>query len=99
MLPMRWIGSLAHALSGRALALAGLQQWDDSTRDYEESVRLSPKNPWAHYHRGLQLFQRGELDKAKTSLELAIELTDPPLPPRKRQRAQWALSQTLAQLG
>jgi len=83
--------TLAFALNGRALAYAQLNRMLESDRDYEESVKLCPSNPWVYYHRGMQTFDRGEHFAAKVLLELALELTDPPLPLRKQQRARLAL--------
>lgn len=83
--------TLAFALNGRALAFAQLNRMLESDRDYEESVQLCPSNPWVYYHRGMQTFDRGEHFAAKVLLELALELTDPPLPLRKQQRARLAL--------
>jgi len=83
--------TLAFALNGRALAYAQLNRMLESDRDYEESVQLCPSNPWVYYHRGMQTFDKGEHFAAKVLLELALELTDPPLPLRKQQRARLAL--------
>ncbi len=83
--------TLAFALNGRALAYAQLNRMLESDRDYEESVQLCPSNPWVYYHRGIQTYDRGEYFAAKVLLELALELSDPPLPLRKQQRARLAL--------
>ena len=88
--------TLAFTLNGRALALAGLNRFEESTRDYERSVQLCPSNPWVYYHRGMVMFQRGEFREAQHLLEMALELSDPPLPVRKKQRARTALDRTVA---
>ncbi len=82
---------LAYALNGRSLTLAALERNDESKRDFEESTRLCPTNPWVYYHRGLRQFQRNDFADAKVLLELALELNDPPLSKRKKQRARVAL--------
>ena len=58
---------LAFALNGRALALAELGRMDESTRDYEESIRLCPTNAWAYYNRGIVLYKRGHRGSTKCS--------------------------------
>jgi tetratricopeptide (TPR) repeat protein len=82
---------LAYALNGRSLTLAGLARDEESERDFEESVRLCPTNPWVYYHRGIRKFHLGELVDAKVLLELALEFKDPPLSKRKKQRARTVL--------
>lgn len=80
--------TLAFTLSGKALALAGLDRIDESGRDYEESVKLCPTNPWVYYHRGMMFFQRGDHAKAKSLLQRSLDLTEPALPARKKKRAK-----------
>jgi tetratricopeptide (TPR) repeat protein len=82
---------LAFALNGRAFALAGLDRMGESNRDYDESVRLCPDNSWVYYNRGLVLYQRGDHRKARDLLRKSLEMKEPPLTKRKRERAQFAL--------
>ncbi len=84
---------LAYALSGRGLARAGLQQFDDAQEDFEQSARLRPNNAWVHYNRGLVYRTLDELTRAAESFQHALESTDPPLPKRKRERAEAFLKQ------
>lgn len=48
---------LAYALNGRALALAGVGQLEESVRDYEESVSLCPANAWGYDNRAIVLLK------------------------------------------
>ncbi len=82
---------LGFSLNGRALALAGLGRWDESTRDYEESVQLCPTNSWVYYNRGMMMFQQGDYHQAKQLLEMALNSEEPPLTKRKRVRAEVVL--------
>lgn len=82
---------LAFALNGRSFTLAGLDRMDESARDFEESIKLCPTNSWAHYNRGIVLYQRGEHRQAKQFLQQALQLDGPPLTKRKRQRAEAVL--------
>ncbi len=82
---------LAYALNGRSVTLAGMERYGESVRDFEESVRLCPNNPWVYYHRGIREFHLNKLADAKEFLELALKLSDPPLSKRKNQRAKITL--------
>ena len=84
---------LAYALNGRAFALAGLGRMEESTRDYEESVRLCPANAWAHYNRAVVMSGWGEQAAARKLFERALASNAPPLTKRKRERAQSLLSE------
>lgn len=86
---------LAYALNGRALALAGVGQSEDSVRDYEESVSLCPANAWVHYNRGIVLLKQGDKEEANQMLRQAIECKNPALPKRKRLRAIHLLGETV----
>ena len=83
---------LAYALNGRSLTLAGMERNEESKRDFDESARLCPTNPWVYYHRGINKFHSNELADAKVMLELALELNNPPLSKRKKHRAKIALN-------
>jgi len=83
---------LAYALNGRSLTWGSMQREQESNRDFEESVTLCPTNPWVYYHRGIRKFNSNEWKDAKILLELALELTQPPLSKRKKQRARNALA-------
>lgn len=84
---------LAYALSGRALARAGLQRFDEAQQDFEESVQLRPDNAWVHYNQGLVYRLLNELNQAAKSFRRALEMTDPQLTKRKRERAEAFLQQ------
>ena len=80
--------SLAYVLSGRALALAGLDRIDEAMRDFAQSIQDCPENAWVHYNHALTYHKMNEPEKARICFELALSLNDPPLPPRKRKRAE-----------
>lgn len=79
--------SLAYALSGRALAKAGLGRLEESMDDFAQSIGLCPGNAWVYYNLGLVYHQSQESTKAAICLKLALRLDDPALTPRKRRRA------------
>ena len=80
--------TLAYALSGRALAYAGLGRFEEATRDFASSIHNCPANAWVHYNHGLMHHQLGKADAAVVCFQLALELREPSLPPRKRDRAR-----------
>ena len=80
--------AVAYAQSGRALASAGLDRFEEAERDFASSIHESPLNAWVHYNRGLMQHQLGKTEAAVACFRLALELREPPLPPRKRDRAK-----------
>jgi tetratricopeptide (TPR) repeat protein len=80
--------TLVAARSGRALAYAGLGRYDEADRDFEQSIADCPANAWAHYNRGLTHHQRGNTAAAAESFRRALEASESPLSPRKRDRAR-----------
>lgn len=79
---------LAYAYSARALAHAGLGEYELAFQDFERSIRDCPENAWVHYNHGRAYHALGEQAKAALCFELALQLNDPPLTPRKRSRAR-----------
>jgi tetratricopeptide (TPR) repeat protein len=80
--------TLAYAHSGRALARAGLGRFEEAARDFEASIRNCPANAWVHYNYGLMYHQLGKPEAAAVCFQLALDLREPPLTPRKRERAR-----------
>jgi tetratricopeptide (TPR) repeat protein len=83
----------AYALSGRALALAGLGRMDEAKLDFEASILERPANAWVHYNHGLVYHELGQDHQAAVCFELALSLDDPQLTPLKRRRAEAFLMQ------
>ncbi len=80
--------NLAYALSGRALAYAGLERFEEAKADFLQSIRDCPENAWVHYNHGRVYDKLGEPAKAAYCFDLALVLDQPALPPRKRERAR-----------
>lgn len=83
---------LAYALNGRGRALTGLRRYAEAERDFAESLKLKPDNAWLHFNRGLLYLASGQPEAAATCLGLALNVTGPPLTPRKRARARGFLA-------
>ncbi len=86
--------SLAYAYSGRALAYSGQGRYQEAAADFARSVQDCPENAWVHYNHGLMYDKLGEQEKAAVCFELALELNEPPLNSRKRDKAKMYLTQT-----
>ncbi len=84
---------LAYALNGRALAFAGLQRFAEAQQDFAASIQLRPRNAFLHYNQGLVYRLRGTLDQAAAAFRQALQLDEPRLTRRKRQRAEAFLRQ------
>ncbi len=80
--------NLAYVFNGRALALAGLGRFDEAWQDFERSQRDAPGNAWCEYNRGLVFHRQGRASQAAACFQQALEKTDPPLSPAKRDRAR-----------
>ncbi|MEZ4771149.1 MAG: tetratricopeptide repeat protein [Caldilineales bacterium] len=68
---MLWV-NLAAAYLG-ALELSGPQQQARAIAAYEKALALDGKTPHVHYNLGLIYHDRGDLDAARRSFELALE--------------------------
>jgi len=79
---------LAYAYNGRAFALAGLGRLDEAMRDFDRSLKDAPESAWVYYNLGLVFHHLGRNAEAVARFEHALEKTDPPLPPLKRDRAR-----------
>jgi tetratricopeptide (TPR) repeat protein len=87
---MRWTVTIVAVVVGVALAVAynhrgwvynirGLAydskgEHDRAIADYDEAIRLDPKNAKAYYNRGASYYDRGELDRALTDYGEATRL-------------------------
>jgi tetratricopeptide (TPR) repeat protein len=66
--------NLAKAYYNRGLAYAGKGQYDDAIADYDQTIRLSPKNANAFYNRGSAYAKKRQYDQAITDYGQAIQL-------------------------
>jgi tetratricopeptide (TPR) repeat protein len=82
----------AYALSGRGLARGGLGLFVEASRDFEESLRLSPDNAWAHLNLGIVLEKQGKRTEAAAALRRALLADQPPLTKRKCSQAEALLA-------
>jgi len=90
--------SMAYILNGRAAALAGLGDFEESMKQFESSIGLSPDNSWVYYNRARAYTVRGEFEKAISDYRLALSKHDPALTYAKKDHAEAQLETLLAKL-
>lgn len=83
----------AYSLNGHGLALAGLGRVDESFKDFEESLRICPRNAWVYFNRASVLERLGRLSEAMQDYQKALECQEPALAPRQREQAQIFIEQ------
>jgi tetratricopeptide (TPR) repeat protein len=66
--------NLAKAYYNRGIAYAGEGQYDSAIADYDQTIRLSPKNANAFYNRGSAYAKKRQYDQAITDYDRAIQL-------------------------
>jgi glycosyltransferase involved in cell wall biosynthesis len=65
---------LLEGIFHRAIKECG-QKLTNRTSPWEKVLMVSPKDPWAHYSWGVELFKNGKLDQAHSEFEEAIKLS------------------------
>ena len=64
--------ALAHSLRGRAHS--SLKEWGPAIEDFDEAIRLNPKNPHFHIFRGMAYMARRQNRKAIDDFDEALRL-------------------------
>jgi Tfp pilus assembly protein PilF/arylsulfatase A-like enzyme len=67
-------GDSAHAHHGLAMAMLGLQRWEEAAEHALRAVGLLHFYPLAHYHLGVALVRLGWYDRAIEALEVAVSM-------------------------
>ena len=80
-----------YALSGVGLALGTLGRYEEAFAAFERSVELAPTNGWVYFNRARIHELRGDVQRMKEDLQLALEQTGPKLPPYKTAWARMKL--------
>jgi tetratricopeptide (TPR) repeat protein len=80
----------SNLLNNRAIAWVSKGDYDRAFADYDEAIRLDPKNAFLHDSRGSAWFSKGEFDRAFADYDEAIRL-DPKNPsPHNYRGGAWA---------
>jgi tetratricopeptide (TPR) repeat protein len=57
---------------GLAMELAKGERWEESLAQFEKTIALDPKYIAAYFHRGKTLVNKGDIEAARTALEIGI---------------------------
>ncbi|MFM7517341.1 MAG: tetratricopeptide repeat protein [Pirellula sp.] len=79
---------LAYYLNNYARALIAADRLDEAQKALDESHDLQPENAWLFYFRALLHIARKQEKLACQDFQKAIDLNQPPIPPRKKAKAQ-----------
>src|SRR5438874_9072410 len=70
----KYAASLAAALQGRAAAYASQQKFPEAAADYDEALKISPRNASAWEGRASVALKMNDMDKALAAFSEAIKL-------------------------
>lgn len=79
---------LAYCLNGLGKALIGLGRLEEAEAAFEGSLALRPGNAWLQFNRGLLFLAKDDRHSAAVCFGLALDLSNPKLPPGKRAKAR-----------
>ncbi|MFY8072004.1 MAG: tetratricopeptide repeat protein [Pirellula sp.] len=79
---------LAYYLNNYARALIVADRLEEAQKALDESRDLQPENAWLFYYRALLYIARKQEKLACQDFQQAIDLNQPPIPPRKKAKAQ-----------
>jgi tetratricopeptide (TPR) repeat protein len=78
----------AYSLNGRAVAHAGLGDFERALEEFEQSISLCPDNAWVYFNRAIVYENKGQKAKAVADYKLALQKTIPRLTVLKRRYAE-----------
>jgi tetratricopeptide (TPR) repeat protein len=67
----------AYSLNGRAVAHAGLGNFERALEEFEQSISLCPDNAWVYFNRAMAYENTGQKAKAVADYKLALQKTIP----------------------
>ncbi len=79
---------LAYYLNNYARALISAGRFEDAQAALSESEEIQPRNAWLYYYRALLHIARQDEALACRDFQKAIEFDQPPIPPRKKAKAE-----------
>lgn len=79
---------LAYYLNNYARALIGASRLEEAQEALDESLDLQPENAWLFYYRALMHIAQKQDSLACQDFQKAIEFSQPPIPPRKKAKAE-----------
>ena len=78
----------AFSFNGRAVAHAGLGDFERAMADFDRSASLCPENAWVYFNRAMAYEKKGHLAKAMSDYSLSLKKTMPKLSVLKRKYAE-----------
>ncbi len=78
----------AYSFNGRAVAHAGLGDFERAMAEFDRSISLCPDNAWVYFNRAKMYENKGQLEKAKSDYELSLQKNTPKLSVLKRKYAE-----------
>jgi tetratricopeptide (TPR) repeat protein len=78
----------AYSFNGRAVAHAGLGDFERAMAEFDRSISLCPDNAWVYFNRAMIYENKGQLEKAKSDYELSLQKNMPKLSVLKRKYAE-----------
>jgi tetratricopeptide (TPR) repeat protein len=78
----------AYSFNGRAVAHAGLGDFERAMAEFYRSISLCPENAWVYFNRAMVYEKKGQLAKAMSDYTLSLQKTMPKLSVLKRKYAE-----------
>jgi tetratricopeptide (TPR) repeat protein len=84
-----WRGQVqAYSFNGRAVAHAGLGDFERALSEFARSISLCPNNTWVYFNSAMVYEKQGRLAEAITDYKLSLQKTTPKLTVLKRTYAE-----------
>jgi tetratricopeptide (TPR) repeat protein len=78
----------AYSFNGRAVAHAGLGNFEHAMAEFDRSISLCPDNAWVYFNRAMVYENKGHLEKAVSDYRLSLQKNLPKLSVLKRKYAE-----------
>jgi tetratricopeptide (TPR) repeat protein len=78
----------AYSFNGRAVAHAGLGDFERAMAEFDRSISLCPDNAWVYFNRAMVYENKGQLEKAMSDYTLSLQKNMPKLSVLKRKYAE-----------
>jgi tetratricopeptide (TPR) repeat protein len=78
----------AYSFNGRAVAHAGLGDFERAMAEFDRSISLCPENAWVYFNRAMVYEKKGDLAKAMSDYALSLQKNTPKLSLLKRKYAE-----------
>jgi tetratricopeptide (TPR) repeat protein len=86
--PSRKVQVQAFSLNGRALAHAGMGDFERAMAEFDRSISLWPDNAWVYFNRATVYEKKGHLEKAVADYTLSLQKNLPKLNVLKKKYAE-----------